>query len=115
MSFGLGGQAHVQFDGAPEPLCGGSVAQPTVNAECAALVAKHRGEAEVQLGKKFPKWEAIQMQTQVVAGVNYHVKVDAGIEYVHLRIHSGFGDISSLSYVKGDLHAFTPLDTWNGS
>ena len=97
------------------PICGGSSQDQPIDATCAALVAKHKGDAEAKLGKSFPKWVPVSMKTQVVAGTNYHVKVDAGIEYVHLRIYAHFSGTSELSYVKGDLHLYAPLDTWNNS
>lgn len=109
----LGGHVGVNLGGAQGPLCGGSSAAQGVDATCAALVAKHRGEIEARLGKTFPKFVPVEMTTQVVAGTNYQVKIDAGIEFIHVRIYSHFSGSSELSYVKGDLHAFAPLDTWN--
>ena len=47
-----------------------------------------RQAAEDQAGKKFEEFEAKSFKSQVVAGVNYFVKVDVGGgKFVHLRIY----------------------------
>mmetsp|Transcript_21175 Transcript_21175/g.58912 ORF Transcript_21175/g.58912 Transcript_21175/m.58912 type:complete len:94 (-) Transcript_21175:127-408(-) len=46
-----------------------------VTPEIADLVAKHRQDAETKLGETFDVFEAVEYTQQVVAGMNYKVKV----------------------------------------
>ena len=103
---GLGVHANVQ-------LCGGvSQTLEAVNDECRQLVAQYKSSAEQLLGRTFSKWEAVSMRTQVVAGVNYFVKVDAGDEFVHLRIYAHFNDASQnqLAGAQGGKTHGSPLE-----
>lgn len=43
-------------------------------------------EIKLKSGKDFPHLKAISYKTQVVAGTNYFIKVDAGHEHLHLRV-----------------------------
>ena len=78
---------HANFAINPHPVDGGFSDVEAPDAECLALVKKHRAEIENSLGKKFSKFEAVQMKVQSVEGVNFDVKIDAGEECIHVRIH----------------------------
>ncbi|CAH6792308.1 cystatin-A [Phodopus roborovskii] len=49
-----------------------------------------RAQLEEKTNEKYEKFEAVEYKTQVVAGVNYFIKVDVGNgQYVHLKIFKG--------------------------
>ncbi|XP_005071579.1 cystatin-A [Mesocricetus auratus] len=49
-----------------------------------------RAQLEEKTNEKYEKFEAIEYKTQVVAGVNYFIKVDVGnSQYVHLKVYKG--------------------------
>ena len=53
-----------------------------------AILEHVRTEVEARLAKELPVFHAVAFQTQVVAGVNYLMKVQIGDdEYVHVKIH----------------------------
>ena len=78
----------------------------------AELAQRFKQAAEMRLSKSFSKWTVVQCRSQVVAGFNYYVKVDAGSEYVHLRIYKHFNDPAKdeLTAVQGGLALATPLE-----
>lgn len=61
-------------------MCGGYSQQLDANDEVRQLVANHKAHAEERLNTTFNTFEAVNFETQVVAGTNYkiNVKVDDG-------------------------------------
>lgn len=54
-------------------------------------------------GKDFPELKAVSYRTQVVNGTNYYVKVKAGDESLHVKVHKPLpvhGDTPKLSAVQ---------------
>ncbi|CAF0906884.1 unnamed protein product [Brachionus calyciflorus] len=52
-----------------------------------AVVDKVSHHIKQHTGKDHPHFKVVSYKTQVVAGTNYFVKVDAGDEHLHLRIY----------------------------
>ena len=50
------------------------------------IVNNFRNEIQEKVKKEFNKFEAHSYKTQVVAGINYFVKVNTDDEYIHIRI-----------------------------
>ncbi|EGV92675.1 cystatin-A [Cricetulus griseus] len=49
-----------------------------------------RAQLEEKTNEKYEKFEAVEYKTQVVAGVNYFIKMDVGNgKYIHLKIFKG--------------------------
>ncbi|OBS81004.1 hypothetical protein A6R68_20801, partial [Neotoma lepida] len=47
-------------------------------------------QLEEKTNEKYEKFEAVEYKTQVVAGVNYFIKVDVGNgHYAHLKVFKG--------------------------
>merc|ERR1711931_315487 len=62
-----------------------SVMMPTT--EIQTLVASLKPVAEMKIGRTFPMFNAIAFRKQVVAGINYFVKVQVGTaSCIHLKI-----------------------------
>ncbi|XP_077202440.1 cystatin-B-like [Paroedura picta] len=70
-------------------LCGGlSRGSQAATAETQALVQAVKAEVEAKEGRSFEVFNAVEFKTQIVAGMNYFVKVHTGDDrYHHLRIH----------------------------
>ncbi|MDK0713538.1 cystatin domain-containing protein, partial [Clostridium perfringens] len=70
-----------------EPIrCGGLSDAKKADCETQAVIEEVRGDVENKLEKKLDSYDAVSYKTQIVAGTNYFVKVNAGDEYIHLRI-----------------------------
>jgi cystatin-A/B len=55
--------------------------------EIKALCEEIRPEAETKLGKTFGIWEPVSYRTQVVAGINYKIKIRVSdYEFIHLTL-----------------------------
>ncbi len=88
-------------------MCGGFTGSNAPTQEVCELAAKHKEDAEAKLGKTFSKWMPVAHKTQVVAGVNHDIKIDAGSEFVKIRIYEplpGQGE-TQLSQAQGGLTA----------
>ncbi|XP_054858148.1 cystatin-B-like [Eublepharis macularius] len=70
-------------------LCGAVSSEPkAATAETQQLVQAVKAEVEEKEGKSFDVFSAVEFKTQMVAGINYFIKVQTGNdEYIHLRIH----------------------------
>lgn len=78
-------------------LCGGlTPGLKPITPEVQALANKHWGEAQTRLGRTFQTWNAVGFSTQVVAGVNYWIKIqsDNG-EFVHIKVYQPLGNAES--------------------
>eukprot|EP00928_Gymnodinium_smaydae_P012566 TRINITY_DN14558_c0_g1_i2.p2 TRINITY_DN14558_c0_g1~~TRINITY_DN14558_c0_g1_i2.p2 ORF type:complete len:214 (-),score=35.91 TRINITY_DN14558_c0_g1_i2:111-704(-) len=92
---------------APEPrivggMGGGQPADDDVRGVIAPLRAEAEQKAQGQgLNAKFSEFEPICYTTQVVAGMNYFVKVKTGpSSYVHLRIYRHFSGTTQVQGIK---------------
>ncbi|XP_052596418.1 cystatin-A [Peromyscus californicus insignis] len=49
-----------------------------------------KAQLEEKTNAKYEKFEAVEYKTQVVAGINYFIKVDVGDgRYMHLKVFQG--------------------------
>lgn len=68
--------------------CGGLGETKAVTEEVKEICEQIRSKFETDLGRTFSVFEAKSFKSQIVAGVNYFVKVHVGNdEYIHLRIY----------------------------
>ena len=93
-----------------EALLGAFAQATTPSAECVELCTKHKADAEKILKKTFFTWNPVQMRTLVVNGLNYDVKIDAGQEFVHVRIYQPIGEPSELTNCQGGFKADSPFE-----
>ena len=87
-------------------LCGGvTPGLKPITPEVQAIANKHKAHAEEQLGKHFSTWNAVGFSTQVVAGINYWIKIQVGDnQYVHIKVYQPLphtGLESSLTKAEG--------------
>lgn len=67
-------------------MCGGTSDAKPADAEIQAIINEVKSAVEDKVGKKLDTYTPVSYKTQVVAGTNYFVKVNAGGEHLHLRI-----------------------------
>ena len=77
---------------------------PSDENHCIAILDKVRPQVEEKLGKHFESWTAIQMKSQVYAGTCYYIKVDAGSECVHVKVHEDIEGQHELKACKASMH-----------
>ncbi|XP_030254240.1 cystatin-B-like [Sparus aurata] len=91
-------------------LCGGTSEPAAADAEIQQLCDTVKTEAETKAGKTFDAFTAKSYTKQVVAGMNYFIKVHVGgEEHVHLRVykklpHAG-GEVSLSDMQHNKTHA----------
>eukprot|EP00928_Gymnodinium_smaydae_P085884 TRINITY_DN6959_c0_g1_i1.p1 TRINITY_DN6959_c0_g1~~TRINITY_DN6959_c0_g1_i1.p1 ORF type:complete len:115 (-),score=26.44 TRINITY_DN6959_c0_g1_i1:86-430(-) len=101
---------------ASEPMCGGTGGVNPADDEVRDVIAAHREAAQAKAKENgfdhaFTEFEPLSYKTQVVAGINYFVKVKVGAEkVVHLRIYKHFSGSSQLSSVKTDCSETDPIE-----
>ena len=68
-------------------MCGGFGQSRPADDEVKAIATEMKQKVEQALGKTYTQFEAVSFTTQVVAGVNYKIKVKVGDEdYVHIKV-----------------------------
>ncbi|KAL8560165.1 hypothetical protein ACOMHN_021660 [Nucella lapillus] len=68
-------------------MCGGLGEVSPVTPEVTEICKNLKAEVEGKAGKKFDTYNPLTFASQVVAGVNYFVKIEVdGDEHVHVRI-----------------------------
>ncbi|KAL0246246.1 hypothetical protein GEMRC1_007458 [Eukaryota sp. GEM-RC1] len=88
--------------GGNQNMCGGTQPAP-VDPEVTTLVNSLRPEVESKMGQNFTSFNPIQVLQQVVAGMNYFVRVDIGNpqQFLDLRIfHQAWTNTTELSSFK---------------
>ncbi|KAI8498476.1 hypothetical protein Bbelb_236780 [Branchiostoma belcheri] len=79
--------------------------------EAGAIADVVRDEAEARAGVKYHTFQAVSYKKQVVAGINYFIKVGVGTEYcVHLKVYRGFRNNVSLSDVQLEKNIEDPIE-----
>ncbi|KAJ6658317.1 hypothetical protein lerEdw1_020589 [Lerista edwardsae] len=67
--------------------CGGTTDSKAATEETQQIVQEVKAQVEEKEGRNFEVFQAVEFKTQVVAGMNYFVKVHIGDdEFLHLRI-----------------------------
>ncbi|XP_063298033.1 cystatin-A [Pelobates fuscus] len=69
------------------PLCGGLGEALPATPEIQELCDKVKAQAEAKSGKTFSQFIALSYKTQVVAGKNLFIKIDAGDIFPHVRVY----------------------------
>ncbi|KAL1788293.1 cystatin-A [Sigmodon hispidus] len=69
---------------------GGLTEARSATPEIQEIADKVRPQLEEKTNEKYEKFEAIQYKTQVVAGINYFIKVKVGnCSFIHLKVFEG--------------------------
>lgn len=77
-------------------VAGGVGQAKPATAEVQSMIDTLKSEVSSKLGRSdLHPFKAVSFKTQVVAGINYFVKVDAGHEHVHVRMFRPLGEDSS--------------------
>ncbi|XP_056100287.1 cystatin 14b, tandem duplicate 1 [Rhinichthys klamathensis goyatoka] len=72
---------------ATKMVVGGLSEEKKATPEVQKICDEVKSAAENKAGKKFSVFTAKSFTTQVVAGINYFIKVDVGGDFVHLRVY----------------------------
>ncbi|XP_076975144.1 cystatin-B [Tamandua tetradactyla] len=68
-------------------MCGASSASQPATAETQQIADQVKAQLEEKENKKFPVFSAVEFKHQVVAGMNFFIKVHVGDDhFVHLRV-----------------------------
>ncbi|XP_006730931.1 cystatin-B-like [Leptonychotes weddellii] len=68
-------------------MCGVPTASQPATAETQAIADQVKPQLEEQENKKYATFKAVEFRSQVVAGMNYFIKVQVDDdEFVHLRV-----------------------------
>ncbi|XP_045708642.1 cystatin-B [Phyllostomus hastatus] len=68
-------------------LCGGTSATRPATAEIQAIADQVKSQLEEKENKKYTLFKAVEYQSQMVAGVNYFIKVQVEDDaFVHIRV-----------------------------
>ncbi|KAF3815596.1 cystatin-B [Mirounga angustirostris] len=68
-------------------MCGAPTASQPATAETQAIADQVKPQLEEQENKKYATFKAVEFRSQVVAGMNYFIKVQVDDdEFVHLRV-----------------------------
>ncbi|CBK22718.2 uncharacterized protein [Blastocystis hominis] len=82
-------------------LVGHMISSP-VDERVVEVVNQVRPQVESQINEKFSIFKPVEVAKQVVAGLNYFVKVDIGNNRaIHLRIYDHFNDVSLTKVLTG--------------
>eukprot|EP00700_Malawimonas_jakobiformis_P001754 EC722292.1.p1 GENE.EC722292.1~~EC722292.1.p1 ORF type:complete len:107 (+),score=27.64 EC722292.1:31-321(+) len=61
------------------------------DAHAQGIADQVRSDVEKKAGKSLSQYKVVEYATQIVAGTNYFLKIDAGDEHVHARVFVGLG------------------------
>ena len=67
-------------------LCGAPTAAQPGNADVQAIADQIKGAAEASLGATYTKFNVHSYTSQVVAGTNYHLKVEVDNGFIHAKV-----------------------------
>mmetsp|Transcript_25013 Transcript_25013/g.30259 ORF Transcript_25013/g.30259 Transcript_25013/m.30259 type:complete len:107 (-) Transcript_25013:188-508(-) len=95
----------------PAFMCGGVGGANPADGESSQIASSMKSEVEKQLNTTLPTYELVEYSTQVVAGMNYFMKVHVGDEkYIHLRVFKPLsGDDCQLSNMQTDKRREDPI------
>ncbi|XP_003389982.1 PREDICTED: cystatin-B-like [Amphimedon queenslandica] len=95
-----------------EIICGGmNKNERPADAAIQELAEKVRVSVEEKSGRKFTEYRAIAYCTQVVAGMNYFIKVCVGTnDYIMLRVYQSLDQEVTLSSYQLDKKDNDPIE-----
>lgn len=97
------------------PLCGGFSDLHCPSVEVQGICDKVRAEVEGKVGSPFPKYELKAYKQQVVAGMNFNVKILVDEDkYLHLKIYRNLQQEVSLTHFKHNQTLEDELVFWFG-
>ncbi|OWF48255.1 cystatin-B-like [Mizuhopecten yessoensis] len=68
-------------------MVGGQSEVKSADEETQNIADQIRGEVQTKIGKVFPQFKVVQYKTQMVAGVNYFMKIAVEDDkYIHIRV-----------------------------
>ncbi|XP_036601806.1 cystatin-B [Trichosurus vulpecula] len=68
-------------------MCGGVSATQPATAETQQMAEEVKAQLEEKENRKFPVFKTVEFKSQVVAGMNYFIKVHVGEEeFIHIRV-----------------------------
>ncbi|XP_072470929.1 cystatin-B [Notamacropus eugenii] len=68
-------------------MCGGVTAAQPATAETQRMADEVKAQLEEKENRKFPVFKTVEFKSQVVAGMNYFIKVHVGEEeFIHMRV-----------------------------
>ncbi|KAL5457230.1 hypothetical protein EMCRGX_G034475 [Ephydatia muelleri] len=90
--------------------CGGTTDPQEATPEIQQLADQLKGDLELRIKKTFHHYVAETYATQVVAGLNYFIKVSVdNHEYIHLRVFKGLDQQILLHSYQDGKSAMDPL------
>lgn len=96
---------------AQQKMTGGIGEVKEATEEVQSLLDQVKSDVEEAGGKTFETFTAVSFKTQVVAGVNYFVKVKVGEgKYIHVRIYKHFSGTVSFSSFQDDKTEEDPIE-----
>ncbi|XP_036610411.1 cystatin-B-like [Trichosurus vulpecula] len=68
-------------------MCGGVLATQPATAETQQMAEEVKAQLEKKENRKFPVFKTVEFKSQVVAGMNYFIKVHVGEEeFIHIQV-----------------------------
>jgi cystatin-A/B len=77
------------------------------------LTIQVRQAAEKEANRAFAQYEVVSYCTQLVAGLNYFIKVKVGDgenDYIHIRVYQTLSQETSLSGIQLDISRDAPIE-----
>jgi len=78
--------------------------------EIISIAMTTKAEIESKAGRTFTTFKPTEYSTQVVAGINYFVKIDVGGEFIHARIYKDLKQNLSVNKIQTGKNATDPLE-----
>lgn len=68
-------------------MCGGFGNAKEADADIVAYANEVKASVETALGRTFTTYEPTHYKSQVVAGINYSIKIKTDTDYIHVKVH----------------------------
>lgn len=82
--------------------CGGTGSSQPADEDTQQVIESVKQAVEEKLGRALATYKAIEVAKQMVAGMNYYVKVDIGDDnYIHVRVYKKLPCYGSTTELSG--------------